>query len=94
MKDLFSDSLEICPGMILLRDYADSALLQPDLESVLAAAPLRRMQTSRGFNLSVQTSNCGQMGWVSDRQGYRYTDMDPLTGAPWPAMPAAFRELA
>ena len=51
MKDLLSDSQEICPGMILLRDYADSALLKPELESVLAAAPLRRMQTSRGFYL-------------------------------------------
>ena len=94
MKDLLSDCLEICPGMILLKDYADSAVLQPELESVLAAAPLRRMQTSRGFYMSVQTSNCGQAGWVSDRQGYRYTASDPLTGAPWPSMPVAFQALA
>ena len=94
MKERLSDSVEICPGMILLRDYADSALLKPHLESVLAVSPLRRMQTSRGFHMSVQTSNCGQAGWVSDRQGYRYTAMDPLTEAPWPEMPTVFRELA
>ncbi len=80
--------------MILLKDYADSSLLKPELETVLAAAPLRRMQTSRGFYLSVQTSNCGDVGWVSDRRGYRYSATDPLTDAPWPTLPAAFRELA
>lgn len=94
MKDLWSDLLEICPGMSLLPDFADSAALQPVLESVLEEAPLRRMQTSRGFYMSVQTTNCGQVGWVSDRRGYRYSDTDPLTGDPWPAMPVLFRELA
>lgn len=94
MKDLLSDALDICPGMFLLKDFADSTVLQTELDAVLVAAPLRRMQTSRGFYLSVQTSNCGQLGWVSDRQGYRYTETDPLTQRPWPAMPTAFRELA
>ncbi|ASJ75417.1 alpha-ketoglutarate-dependent dioxygenase AlkB [Granulosicoccus antarcticus] len=94
MRDLFSDSVEICPGMVLLRDFADSAALQGELESVLMAAPLRRMQTSRGSYMSVQTSNCGQFGWLSDRQGYRYSDIDPLTGEPWPVMPVIFRQLA
>ncbi len=95
MRDLFSaESVEICPGMILLRQYADSAELQSGLESVLAVSPLRRLQTTRGFYLSVQSSNCGQLGWVSDRQGYRYSELDPLTGKPWPSMPAVFRALA
>ena len=95
MRDLFaSDVEEICPGMVLLREYVDTAALQPELEAVLAVSPLRRLQTSRGFYLSVQSSNCGQLGWVSDRQGYRYSPIDPLTGDPWPAMPAPFRALA
>jgi len=95
MRDLFdTDSLEICPGMVLLRQFADTASLQPVLESLLAVSPLRRMQTTRGFYLSVQSSNCGQLGWVSDRRGYRYSELDPLTGQAWPDIPAAFRTLA
>lgn len=94
MRDLFSDTVEICPGMVLLKGLADSAALQGALESVLDTAPLRRMQTPGGSYMSVQNSNCGQLGWVSDRQGYRYSDIDPLTGLPWPAMPDSFRRLA
>ncbi len=39
-------------------------------------------------------SNCGSLGWVTDRTGYRYDEIDPEVGRPWPAMPTAFRELA
>jgi alkylated DNA repair protein (DNA oxidative demethylase) len=44
--------------------------------------------------MSVAMTNCGPLGWVSDRRGYRYDAVDPDTGRPWPAMPAAFRALA
>ncbi|NND92938.1 MAG: DNA oxidative demethylase AlkB [Granulosicoccus sp.] len=94
MKDLFPGVVEVCPGMVLLNDFADTAELATELERVLAAAPLRQMQTSRGFPMSVRTSNCGQLGWISDRQGYRYTAIDPVTGKPWPAMPSMFQTLA
>ncbi len=33
-------------------------------------------------------TNCGDWGWVSDAQRYRYSSTDPATGLPWPAMPA------
>jgi alkylated DNA repair protein (DNA oxidative demethylase) len=39
-------------------------------------------------------TNCGRVGWVTDRTGYRYDSHDPEAGTPWPAMPPAFRELA
>jgi alkylated DNA repair protein (DNA oxidative demethylase) len=39
-------------------------------------------------------TNCGRVGWVSDRTGYRYDAVDPDTGAPWPIMPTAFLDLA
>jgi alkylated DNA repair protein (DNA oxidative demethylase) len=35
-----------------------------------------------------------RFGWVSDRTGYRYDPADPDTGAPWPALPGAFLDLA
>lgn len=94
MSDLFSQAIEIVPGMVVLPAFADSATLHQCLDGVLKNNPLRRMQTSRGFFMSVQTSNCGDVGWISDRSGYRYATQDPLTGKPWHPMPDAFRELA
>ncbi len=44
--------------------------------------------------MSVAMTNCGALGWVSDRAGYRYSAFDPLTGLPWPPMPRRFLELA
>lgn len=94
MSDLISDIVEICEGMYLLPGFVDSSALQPELESVLQESPLRKMQTSRGFDMSVSNSNCGKVGWISDRKGYRYTRLDPQTGNFWPAMPDSFLSLA
>jgi DNA oxidative demethylase len=44
--------------------------------------------------MSVAMTNCGRAGWVTDRKGYRYAGLDPLTERPWPAMPAIFQALA
>ncbi len=44
--------------------------------------------------MSVAMTNCGAYGWVSDARGYRYSQTDPDSGLPWPAMPAAFTDLA
>ena len=44
--------------------------------------------------MSVAMTNCGRVGWVSDRTGYRYDSTDPDTGVRWPAMPGAFLEIA
>jgi alkylated DNA repair protein (DNA oxidative demethylase) len=44
--------------------------------------------------MSVAMTNCGGIGWVTDRTGYRYDALDPESGKPWPAMPSSFRELA
>ena len=44
--------------------------------------------------MSVQMSNCGLLGWVSDRGGYRYSTVDPVTNVPWPHMPELFSVLA
>ena len=81
---------------MLLRGFAqgiDQALLQT-FDEVIASAPLRHFVTPGGRTMSVAMTNCGPLGWVSDRRGYRYQPCDPLSGAPWPAMPLAWRELA
>jgi alkylated DNA repair protein (DNA oxidative demethylase) len=64
------------------------------LQQVIAAAPWRHMLTPGGARMSVAMSNCGQVGWISDRRGYRYHSIDPESGRPWPAMPAVLRSLA
>lgn len=64
------------------------------IAALTAAAPFRHMETPGGRRMSVAMSNCGPLGWVSDRGGYRYAARDPLSGEPWPAMPVLFRTLA
>jgi alkylated DNA repair protein (DNA oxidative demethylase) len=64
------------------------------VEQIAGAAPFRNMITPGGFRMSVAMTNCGEAGWVTDRKGYRYNPVDPLTGRGWPPMPGPFRELA
>jgi alkylated DNA repair protein (DNA oxidative demethylase) len=44
--------------------------------------------------MSVAMTDCGRVGWVTDRTGYRYDAIDPVTDRPWPAMPQIFADLA
>ncbi len=87
---------EIAPGAFLLRGFAlgsELAVLTA-VRAVRAAAPFRRMVTPGGYQMSVAMTNCGELGWITDRSGYRYDAIDPESGKAWPAMPEAFRELA
>jgi DNA oxidative demethylase len=72
--------------------YADELLTA--IRLVEQRAPFRHLVTPGGFTMSVAMTNCGRLGWTSDRQGYRYSENDPDTGLPWPAMPSAFAGLA
>jgi len=86
----------IAPGAVLLPGFArrfEAGLIE-GVEAVIAQAPLRHMITPGGFRMSAAMTNCGALGWVTDRTGYRYTTHDPESGRPWPALPGAFRELA
>jgi DNA oxidative demethylase len=86
----------IAPGAVLLRGLAQSsglALLQA-ARAVTSQSPFRFMSTPGGFQMSVAMTNCGVAGWITDRTGYRYDSIDPLTGRPWPAMPDIFAMLA
>ncbi|MDB5348649.1 MAG: alkB [Schlesneria sp.] len=86
----------IGPEAVLLRDFASAAAseLMAAIATVTEVSPFRHMVTRRGFQMSVAMSNCGSVGWVSDRTGYKYAELDPLTGNSWPAMPESFRTLA
>jgi alkylated DNA repair protein (DNA oxidative demethylase) len=88
--------LELEPGAWLLRGFAldDATALLATIAQVAQGAPWRNMETAGGWRMSVAMTNCGDAGWLSDRRGYRYDAIDPLTGRPWPALPALFRALA
>ncbi|HEX3876624.1 MAG TPA: DNA oxidative demethylase AlkB [Bryobacteraceae bacterium] len=83
-------------GAVLLRGFASDAAPQllEDVSRIAAAAPFRHLMTPGGRIMSVGMTNCGRVGWVSDRKGYRYDPNDPDTGSPWPAIPESFRDLA
>jgi len=102
-QDLRTQSLLPRPA---LERIAEDAVLLPGaasdeapalltaLQPVITQAPWRHMITPGGLRMSVAMTNCGQVGWVSDRRGYRYDRLDPDSGRPWPRMPARLRELA
>jgi len=100
--DLFADAAPalddevLAPGAGVLRGLAGPCApqLKDDLARVTAAAPFRHLVTPGGYRMSVAMTNCGELGWVSDRRGYRYDRIDPDSGAPWPPLPASFLALA
>jgi alkylated DNA repair protein (DNA oxidative demethylase) len=81
-------------GITLLRAFADTATLLPIVARVATSAPFRHLVTPGGQTMSVAMTNCGPVGWVSDRSGYRYSSRDPLTDRDWPRMPDEFTRLA
>lgn len=84
------------PAALLLRGFAreDETSLLQGLDAVIAASHFRNMTTPGGYRMSVAMTNCGALGWTTDRAGYRYDPHDPETGRPWPAMPDMFLRLA
>jgi alkylated DNA repair protein (DNA oxidative demethylase) len=96
VSDVHLSQEEMAEGAVLLRGLARpvEADLIADLRDIVAQAPFRHMVTPGGHQMSVSMTNCGPLGWVTDRTGYRYDANDPLAAKPWPAMPRSFRELA
>ena len=73
-------------------DAQDAVLA--DLSRIIAAAPLFVPRMPRtGQPWSITMTNAGALGWVSDREGYRYQPHHPETGAAWPQIPDALLAL-
>jgi alkylated DNA repair protein (DNA oxidative demethylase) len=96
MSDIEPRKEDLAEGAFLLRGFAlaNEASLLTALREVTAKAPFRHMTTPGGYRMSVGMTNCGTLGWVTDRSGYRYDPIDPESGLPWPAMPDSFASLA
>ncbi|SHO62749.1 alkylated DNA repair protein (DNA oxidative demethylase) [Pseudoxanthobacter soli DSM 19599] len=79
------------PGLL---DASAQAALVAELQAAIAEAPFFRPRMPRtGKPFSVEMTNCGPLGWVSDETGYRYQPCHPVTGRPWPAIPAPLMDL-
>lgn len=103
MTDLFDDLMadegtceHLAKGALILRGYArdQAPALLAAVEAMTSSAPFRHMITPGGFRMSVAMTNCGTLGWVSDRTGYRYAPIDPESSQPWPPLPNIFSQLA
>ena len=100
--DLFAGCLAappetpLAPGAVLLHGFAlaDAPALLAAIGAVTTQAPFRQMTTPGGFRMSVAMSNCGPLGWITDRPGSRDAAPDPATGPPWPATPPVLLRLA
>ena len=83
--------LEIAPGVALWREKLDRTAQETLREEVFARvkkAPLYRPTMPKSCApFSVDETNFGPLGWVSDREGYRYAKTHPVTGEPWPDIP-------
>jgi alkylated DNA repair protein (DNA oxidative demethylase) len=89
-------SEQLAEGVWLLHRRAlvqEQALLDA-LVAVAERAPFRHMVTPGGHSMSAAMTNCGLLGWVTDRRGYRYSPQDPESGRAWPSLPGSFLQLA
>ena len=75
-------------------DRDEQQSLLEEIRSVVRQAPLYRPEMPRsGKPFSVRMTNCGDLGWVADRSGYRYQDRHPVAGTPWPPIPDRLLQL-
>jgi DNA oxidative demethylase len=89
--------LTIAPDVFLWREkfspLQQKYLLDEAMERLKEAPLYRPVMPNTAKPFSVEESNFGSLGWVSDRSGYRYQPNHPVTGAPWPSIPAALLDL-
>lgn len=85
-----TQGFRLLPGK--LSPQAQTALRDAVL-ATLEAAPLYRPITPGGKPMSVEMTNLGPLGWVTDAKGYRYAPDHPVTGGPWPPIPQVLLDL-
>ncbi|MBB6485701.1 alpha-ketoglutarate-dependent dioxygenase AlkB family protein [Rhizobium lusitanum] len=73
---------------------AQEALVEA-VRAIVTEAPLfTPVMPGTGKEMSVRMTNCGELGWVTDKQrGYRYQPTHPVTNRPWPALPPQLLDL-
>jgi alkylated DNA repair protein (DNA oxidative demethylase) len=93
MRTLFAElETELPEGAKLFRNRlarAEQLAVLDDVGRILEEAPPFRPQMPTGPYMINSLTNCGPLGWISDRRGYRYEPTHPVTGKPWPPIPPA-----
>ncbi|MEM6463049.1 MAG: alpha-ketoglutarate-dependent dioxygenase AlkB [Pseudomonadota bacterium] len=89
---------ELPEGIAYFPNHYDASaqqVLVNEIRAVVRNAPLFTPRMPRtGKPMQVKMSNCGSLGWVTDKEGgYRYQPVHPDTGQAWPAMPPILLEL-
>ena len=73
---------------------AQKALADAIVNIMHEAPPFTPTMPQTGKPFSVAMTNCGPLGWVSDKAGgYRYQATHPETGKQWPPMPQQLLEI-
>ena len=90
MTQVSNAGFDLWPGRL---DPAAQRALLDEVLARLEDAPPYRPITPGGKPMSVEMSNFGPLGWITDGSGYRYEPNHPLTGRPWPDIPAALLAL-
>ncbi|HEY8950591.1 MAG TPA: alpha-ketoglutarate-dependent dioxygenase AlkB [Rhizomicrobium sp.] len=89
--------LTIADGVFLWPQAFDAAsqttLLAEILLKIEAAPFYKPVMPGSGKAFSVEETNFGLLGWISDRDGYRYERSHPVTRKPWPAIPQTLLDL-
>ncbi|MHB8528398.1 MAG: alpha-ketoglutarate-dependent dioxygenase AlkB [Caulobacteraceae bacterium] len=71
---------------------AQQALVEAVMEAA-ARAPFYRPITPWGKPMSVEMTNLGPLGWITDSFGYRYAPFRPGSKTSWPPIPAGLLSL-
>lgn len=86
-----ANKLDVEPGVVLWPEYfgaSEQEHLVADIFRLANDGPFYRPTMPRSDKpFSVEETNYGTLGWVSDRSGYRYERLHPVTQMPWPAIP-------
>lgn len=98
MNDLFAhiepEMEQIIDGVFLFRGYVDAEKFYNQIMAISKLSPFRHLVTPGGKKINIPITNAGDAGWFSDRRGYRYEKIDPLTEKAWPPLPDFFLKTA
>ena len=90
MSLVSTNGFRLWPGRL---DPQTQAELLAEVRAAMAQSPPYRPITPGGKPMSVEMTNLGPLGWVTDAKGYRYAATHPVTDEPWPAIPRVLLDL-
>jgi alkylated DNA repair protein (DNA oxidative demethylase) len=84
-KLTITDGIFLWPRALDAKTQSD--LVAEIFQKIEDAPFYRPVMPGSGKAFSVEETNFGPLGWISDRDGYRYEPVHPVTKRPWPPIP-------